>query len=132
MRVFVHATGAIVAATRPAARQNKVTAEICADPDKLSETLTRINATANELSAKSDADDSIVFQDVPLPALGNTITLNHGLNRRVMWEVVDWTDPPTGALPSTPPGLVRSALDTTANTLVLRSYVAGVASIRVF
>ncbi len=132
MKIIVAATGVILAGSTPVVRREKVTTEITTDPEALATKLTRIANDTAELAAKANQGESTVFQDVELPATGNTIRLQHNLNKRVMWRVVDWTDPATGVNPTTAPGLVRSALDTTPNTLVLRSYVAGRASIEVF
>lgn len=125
-------TGAIVVGARPFTRKDKVTTEMVQDPVKLAETLTRMSNITTELSQDAQKGQTIVFQDVACPELGSTIRLQHNLDKRVMWRVVDWSDPATGALPTTAPALVRSALDTTNNVLVLRSYVLGTASIEVF
>lgn len=132
MRIIVAATGVILAGSTPVVRREKITTEITADPEALATKLTRLANDQAELAAKANQGESIVFQDVDLPATGTTIRLQHNLNKRVMWRVVDWTDPITGVNPSTAPALVKSLGDTTPNTLVLRSYVVGRASIEVF
>ncbi len=133
MRIIQAATGVILAGSTPAVRRDKVNAEICADPEKLAETLTRMSQITNEIAAERQANQSIVFQDYPTDGAGAPVQLNHGLNRRVMWRVVDWgdfTDPPSSV--TVAPVLVKDQTLTTANTLVLRSYSAGLASIEVF
>lgn len=132
MRIIPFATGVILAGSTPVVRREKITTEITADPEALATKLTRLANDQAELAARASQGDSIVFQDVELPAMGTTIRLQHNLNKRVMWRVVDWTDPITGVNPSTAPALVKSLGDTTPNTLVLRSYVVGRASIEVF
>lgn len=132
MRIIPFATGVILAGSTPVVRREKITTEITADPEALATKLTRLANDQAELAARASQGDSIVFQDVDCPATGSTIRLQHNLNRRVMWRVVDWTDPATGVSPTTAPALVRNAIDTTPNTLVLKSFVLGKASIEVF
>ena len=133
MKIIRAADGVIVAGSTPAVRRDKVNAELCADPEKLAETLTRMSQITNELAAKEQTQQSIVFQDYAAQPMGAVIRLNHGLNRRVMWRVVDWgdfVDPPSTVFVA--PALVKDQTLTTANELVLRSYSAGLVSIEVF
>ncbi len=69
----------------------------------------------------------IDFEDVTVDATGTTqVPLQHNLNGRVRWWVVDWIADSTG----TRPNLWRDATTTSASTLVLLSGAAGVATIR--
>lgn len=66
----------------------------------------------------------IDFEDVALDATGSKLfQLRHGFGGRVRWWIVEWNG---AAAPNT-----RRHADTTADTLVLLSTVAGTATIRV-
>lgn len=95
-----------------------------ADHGILSRLLTRVLREVATLK-RTWTPARIDFEDVTVDATGTTTyTLRHGLNGRVRFWVVDWSSTSAGA------ALARHA-DTDANTLVLVSYVAGTATIRV-
>ena len=133
MKVISCATGAIVAGSAPFVRRDKVTEDLVKDATALANTLTRMSNITSELAARAAQNDSVVFQDKVVGAAGEPFVMSHGLNRRVNWKVVDWSDipgnPPTAV--TVAPILVRDTTLSTNNTLVLRSYAAGNVSIEV-
>ncbi len=69
--------------------------------------------------------------EVATNAIGDPVTLAHNLAGPVRWWVVGWTRPVAlGSYPSTAPILVQDA-SSDANNLVLKSYTAGRAVVRV-
>lgn len=96
-----------------------------ADPNKLARLLNDVLANVNRLRRKWAAD-FIDYEDVSVSTSGATVRLQHNFSGRVRWRVVDWTDAATGA-----PDLRKDTTNTDANTLVLKSYVAGTVTIRV-
>ena len=68
----------------------------------------------------------IDFEDRTVETGGATVTLHHNFVGRVRWYVIGWqsngTDPPT---------LIEDTSNTDTRALVLESYVAGTATIRV-
>ena len=101
-----------------------VDAADAADPGKLARLLGRVLreiATLKQAWTPSRVD----FEDVAVDATGTTkYPLRHALDGRVRFWVVEWQSGSAG------PALARHA-ETDANTLVLVSYAAGTATIRV-
>lgn len=94
------------------------------DPAKLSKLLGRVLASQATLR-RNFVPRRLDFEDVAVGTLAAAVPLQHGLNGRVRWWIVDWTSSGTAA-----PVLRRGAA-TDSNTLVLESYVAGTATIRI-
>ncbi len=99
----------------------------------------RLNALQGEMAAITRAQRShpeqgpMTFDEVPCDASGTPVViLKHNLGHFAEYIVTKWK----GAAVVSGPSLVCDEGDaaplTDANTLVLRSYVAGIASIRVF
>lgn len=66
------------------------------------------------------------FEDTPVSTAGAAVQLQHSFGGRVRWWVVDWECASNAA-----PILRKDDSSTTSDTLVLKSYVAGTATIRV-
>lgn len=66
------------------------------------------------------------FPDLACGSGGATLRLRHGFGRRARWEVVDWKRTTPGGTH----GLERVSDD--GNLLILASYVAGVATLKVY
>ncbi len=101
-----------------------VSAEDVQDPVKLSKLATRLLATQAKLRQEW-APRRLDYEDVPCDGAGGAITLQHNLTGRVRWWVVDWTS--SGAVSPT----LITGVETDSATLVLYSYAAGTATIRV-
>lgn len=102
-----------------------VTVEDVQDPAKLAKLATRILASLAALRL-TWVPRRIDFEDVAVSTSGATVTLQHNFNGRVRWWLVGWQSSGTTA-----PILKESTTATDANTLVLLSYVAGTATLRV-
>lgn len=66
------------------------------------------------------------FEDVAVGAAGASVTLEHRFSGRVRWWLVGWQ-----ATGTTAPILKEDTTNSTSSALVLLSYVAGTACIRV-
>jgi hypothetical protein len=101
-------------------------------PKLRAEQLTRLQRNVIEATAAArDRRASSRIFEVEAPSGGATIRLEHRLGRVARWAVVDWARTAPGGTH----GLERSAVATDTNdenTLTLRSYVAGQASIEVW
>ncbi len=95
------------------------------EPAKLTRLLSRILSNVAALKRVS-APRRLDFEDVVVSTAGASVPLQHNLNGRVRWSVVDWE-----CATNVAPILRKDATNTTASTLVLLSYVAGTATIRV-
>lgn len=104
------------------------------EPQARAEQLTRLQASvveATEATRRTRQTTSLVFEGMACGTAGANLVLRHDLGRVARWAVVDWTRTTPGGTH----GLERSAVaaDTNdENTLTLRSYVAGTASIEVW
>ena len=103
-------------------------------PELRAQQLSRVQVTVTEATTSARANrhnQALTFERVPCVAGGAIITLAHRLGRPARWAVVDWTPAASGNLWN----ITRDAVDAKANdvnTLTLRSYVAGSASIEVW
>ncbi len=95
------------------------------DPVKLARVVARLLAENTELRRRFNAD-RLDFEDVAVSTAGASVTLQHNFAGRVRWYLVGWQSSGTDA-----PILKEDTTNTTENTLVLKSYVAGTATIRV-
>ncbi len=99
------------------------------DPKKLAEILRGALLRISELEAAA-AVQPVEFE-IELGSAGATVTISHNLHSAVRWWVTCWTRlSAAGAYPSTGALIVQDA-SSTADQLVLRSYTAGRAVIRV-
>lgn len=102
-----------------------VTEQDVQEPAKLARVLGRVLAEVAALKRRF-APRAIDFEDVAVSTAGATVSLEHGMSGRVRWYLVGWQSSGTTA-----PILKESTTLTTSSTLVLASYVAGTATIRV-
>lgn len=98
------------------------------DAPKLARVIGRMLATLATLR-RAWAPRRIDFEDIPVGSIGATVQpLEHGFKGRVRWWVVGWQNS-SGAGPSLRE--TTAAAGSTDTTLVLQSYIAGTATIRV-
>lgn len=125
-----------VTAIAPMTRPVQFTEQQAEDPKTLARQLTMLHQelvnTTQAVRAHPE-QAPITFKNVKCPASGEKVTLTHNFGSFADFIVVKWA----GAGTVTCPILVSDESDgdsalTTANQLVLRSYVAGTATIRVF
>lgn len=94
---------------------------------------TRVRQLENQIAALQQATDAARAATQPrtvtiaVTSTSTTPVLRHRLNRRANWRVVDWKP----VVPGTPWSLERVEHGDEANTLILRSYTAGTATIEV-
>lgn len=126
---FVGITGLLAKVKRFVNRNASVQDEDVKDEKKLAEILRTTLLRVSELESRLPPD-GIEFE-VAVSTAGAVVSLFHNLGQPVRWWVTCWTRPvEQGAYPTTAPILVQDAASDT-NTLVLKSYVAGRAVIRV-
>lgn len=100
-------------------------------PETRAEQLTRLQRSvveSTEATRRTRQTSSVVFEAISCGTGGVSIPLRHDLNRIARWAVVDWRRTTPGGTH----GIERHADGNDENTLVLRSYVAGIASIEVW
>lgn len=123
----VSVLGTVQKSRRTVSRAASVQDEEVKDPGKLAELLRGAMKRIADLEAKVPAD-AVEFE-VIVGAAAALTSMRHNLNGPVRWFVVNWTGSPTATPVSAPALVVNSTSDN--NTLVLKSYVAGQAIIRV-
>lgn len=125
----IDAQGNVTVATEARGpRPERFTTAIVQNPASLADALTRFAKVFGDVFAVLIGwrrAQAITVENVTCGTAGATVTLEHALGRNVRWCVVDWT----GATDA--PALVKTTAST-ADKLVLASYVAGVASIEVW
>lgn len=94
------------------------------EPPKLARLLARLLKDTTALK-RAFAPRRIDFEDVAVSTAGATVSLQHNFAGRVRWYLVGWSSTGTQA------PILKEAAATTASTLVLASYVAGTATLRV-
>lgn len=124
MRSQVNADGLVRQTAGTATTDATFTRQDVESPDKLARAIQNLQRAVSLLTRNAPAE-AVDFEDVAVAASGGVVRLRHGLRGRVRWYVVGWSTSGTSA-----PVLKLSA-DTTEDELVLLSYVAGTASIRV-
>ncbi len=98
------------------------------NPAQLAEQVRQVMLRVNKLEALTPPEPTEF--EVVVAAAGATVSLRHSFGGPVRWWVVYWGTPVGGAAPAAGASLAMS--NTSDNdTLVLRSYVAGRAIIRV-
>lgn len=102
---------------------------------KLIDTLNLLRADVNDafgiLSTGETSPE--YFEDLTLDATGKPFGVVHNLKRRVRWVLVDWTPATTGQGALVERHNDATVADLSSDTkLVLRSYRAGTATIRVW
>lgn len=121
----VDAAGRMRQLDKPATGSDRFTAADAKDAEKLAR---KVQSLEDRLTGLERAFRPrwIEFEDVTVAASGATVRLPHGFNGRVRWEVRGWRTS------STLLWLFKEDTSATdANALVLLSYVAGTAVIRV-
>lgn len=121
----IESDGRVVPLDGKAEPAEVVTEEDAKDPGKVSRLLARLlkeNATLRRQYTPKQID----FVDVAVSTAGASVSLQHTFNTRVRWWLVGWRSAGTTA-----PILKEDTTNTTATTLVLLSYVAGTACIRI-
>ncbi len=101
-------------------------------PQLRSEQLGRLQRNVIEATrAARDRHAGARLFEVDTPAGGGAIVIEHRLGRVARWAVVDWVRTVPGGTHGLERSVVAGALND-ENTLTLRSYVAGVATIEVW
>jgi hypothetical protein len=121
----VDVTGRMRQLDKPASGSDRFTAGDAADAEKLAR---KVQSLEDRLTGLERAFRPrwIEFEDVAVGASGAEVRLPHGFGGRVRWEVRGWRTS------STLLWLLKEDTDaTTDSVLVLLSYVAGTATIRV-
>lgn len=126
---FVGIAGTIAKVRRFVSGSASVQDEDVKDEKKLAEILRHTLLRVTELEARLPPEG--VEFEVAVGNLGSTTSLFHNLGQPVRWWVTCWTRPvEQGAYPVTGPDLIQDASSDTT-TLVLQSYTAGRAVIRI-
>lgn len=125
MSARIESDGAVVQLDGRTEPDEVVTPEDAADTSKLARLLARVLKDIATLKRRW-APQFIDFEDVVVSTAGASVTLAHGFGGRVRWHLVGWQSSGTSA-----PVLKEDTTNTTATTLVLLSYVAGTATVRV-
>ena len=102
-----------------------VTEDDAKDAGKVARAIAKLQVDSAGLRRRF-APDRIDFEDVAVSTAGAPVSLQHGMAGRVRWWVVDWV-----CATNVAPILRKDDTNTTDSTLVLLSYVAGTAVIRV-
>lgn len=120
---FFDLFGRLQRATRAKSVRKGVSERFVDDPNRLSELLSDLEARVAQLEAK-ELPEAVEFE-VDVGTAGAPVQLNHNLDCPVRFFVTSWK-----SSTNNPPSLL---LDTSSTTfmLVLRSYVAGRAIIRI-
>ncbi len=121
----IDSSGAVAILDGMADPDEIITEDDVQDAKKLARYLARCLKQTAELQRRANPR-RIDFEDVTVSTAGAVVSLEHGFGGRVRWWVVGWQSAAVTA-----PYLVESTTATTDRTLVLRSYVAGAATIRV-
>lgn len=123
----IDSSGKVTQLDARAGADEVVTEEDVQEPAKLSKMLARLLANVAALR-RARVSARVDFEDVVVPSTGATapVRLQHNMVGRVRWWVVGWQCSTNVA-----PILREDTANTTASTLVLLSYVAGTATIRV-
>lgn len=108
-----------------AAPDEVMTSEDAKDPEKIARVLGRLLKENAELRRRWNPR-RVDFEDVAVSTAGAVVSLQHGFAGRVRWWPVGWQ-----SAASTAPYLREDTAASTADTLVLKSYVAGTVTVRV-
>lgn len=117
------------------ARAERYTAEDVSNPARLAALLTKLHQNHVEASGFARAHpraQSKTFYGFPVGTSGAKLRLAHGFNRAVLWFVVGWRGNGVTAAPALVSDELDASPETTSNTLVLRSYVAGTVDIEIW
>lgn len=123
---FINVAGVVQRARRYVSRSGNVQDEDVKEPSKLAEVLRDILKRVTELEAHAPPE-ALEFE-VDLGSIGAQTTLFHNFNSPIRWYVVTWCN--GASTPVVGHSLVQDA-SSTSRALVLRSYVAGRAIVRI-
>ena len=98
------------------------------EPPKLTKLLVQLLKDVTTLK-RTPAPSRIDYEDVPVSTAGALVPLQHNFGGRVRWWLVGWSSAGTSA-PILRESSLAGSLSTTS-TLILQSYVAGTATIRI-
>ncbi len=117
-------------------RHEQFTSQAVSTPDLLSAILTRLNNTLSEVTRVLRSNPLArphIYEDIVVGVAGAKTKIQHNFGRRVFFSVVRWS----GNATILAPVLVSDEFDgatalTDKNTLYLRSYAVGTASIAIY
>lgn len=121
----VPATGVLRQLDKPSSATERVAAKDVESAETLARILQELRDEVANLRRRWEPR-AIVFEDIAAGTLGAKVTLPHNFGGRVRWTLVGWQSSLTNA-----PVLREDTAATTSNVLVLESYTAGTATIRV-
>ena len=124
---FVYASGLLAKARRFVSRQANVYEEDVKSTGKLTELLRGVMKRLSDIEARLPPEATEFEVNV---GSSGTVSLRHDFNGPVRWYVVTWTQVGGVTIPAATHQLVQDATSD-ANVLVLRTYAAGRAVIRV-
>ena len=130
--MVVDATGRPKAPPPAPMRVERITPEIARDPDRLADLLTRISIALSDATTAARAsvfNGYTKFEGVPCGSGGAVVTLRHGLGRPPMIIVTRFLGTDGISVATDRPDLREDPTQSDASTLVLKSYVAGVADV---
>lgn len=121
----ISSTGVVTQLDRKAQPQDVILAKDVADPEDLAQILKGTLGDVKDLQNRHDPR-RIYFYDQTTGTSGAALTLPHKFGARVHWQVIDWSSSGTSLW-----NLKKDTTNTTQDTLVLLSYVAGTATIKI-
>lgn len=110
----------------------RVTGDTVQDPEELARILTTLVKVLEASTYQSRGEVYVEFEDVAVSTAGAEVTLRHALGKRPRWSIVRWSSSGSSA------PVLKESLNSDGspksdtNQLVLASYVAGTATVRVF
>lgn len=110
------------------ARRSKAGSDRVDSPAELPQVIQKLSKRVSDLEAS--VGPSWTDFECTVSTAGATVSLAHGYSSPVRWYVVHWGATEAGTVPTAAPALVMSNTSST-DTLVLKSYVAGKAVVRV-
>ncbi len=126
---FIDVSGTLARARRFVSFSQNVSEDEVQQPNKLAEILRAVLRRMSELEARTPPE-GIEFE-VEVGTLGALTTMQHNLNSGVRFTIVYWTKVRAGTTyPTTAPILIADETSD-LNKLVVRSYVAGRAVVRI-
>lgn len=124
---FISKTGLVAKFRRFVSQASNVQESDVKDTTKLADLLRSVMRRVSDVEARLPPE-AVEFE-VDCPATG-TVSISHNFGTAVRWYVTTWTQTDNVAYPEAGAELVQDATSS-ANTLVLRSYRAGRAVVRV-
>jgi hypothetical protein len=125
---FINVNGVLQRARRFVSGGGQVQEDEVRDPQKLAEIIRQMQRRLSELESVTPPEGQEF--EVNVGSGGALTSIAHNVGGPVRWSVVCWTQVGGTAYPVAAPALVQD-VTSTSKTLVLRSYVAGKAIVRV-